>query len=232
MPTGPDQGQDSAGDPTHASLASLSLGIQKDSPGIDWWCQRKKPQGRGQGGTLSLGNPQRLEVPEHEQEVEFTQRWNLPTEGLGLAVRPGLQLWVWGTSAGEGGCSGSPLEGGSQARLAGGAWGLDSAPPPASRALRHGPAAQHQPLSQAGARLVAALVARRGPGAPLRGSRRRRRCLPSSSAGRWDRRGTRRLAMGSGAAADPGCGKVSQARVLGLAAAGHPSPLGEGFGDF
>lgn len=158
------------------------LAARKISLGIDWWCQRKKPQGRGQGGTLSLGNPQRLEVPEHEQEVEFTQRWNLPTEGLGLAVRPGQQLWAWGTSAGEGGCSGSSLEGGSQARLAGGAWGLDSAPPPASRALRLGPAAQHQPLSQAGARLVAALVARRGPGALLRGSRRRRRCLPSSSA--------------------------------------------------
>lgn len=63
---------------------------------------------------------------------------------------------------GEGVDSGVSLEGGSQAQPAGGAWGLDSASCPG--ALCAGPAAEHRPLSQAGVRLVAALVARRGPG--------------------------------------------------------------------
>ena len=151
--------------------------------------------------------------------------------GLGLAARPPREPRVWGSQRGRGRRLRS-VPGGRGPRAAsrwGRGAGLRPPRPPSWSAT-----AQPRPLSRAGARLVAALVARRGPGRSVRGSpcRRCRRRRPSSSAGRSDRQGSRRPAMGSGAAADLGCGKVSQTCVSGRAAADHPRLLREGLGDF
>lgn len=95
-----------------------------------------------------------------------------------------------GDQPGEGGCSPSRL--GGRKPGAAGRWGPGAGLRP-SRALSLGPAAQ-QPASPLPSRSAIGGGACRseGAGALLRGSRCRRRCLPSSRAGRGDRQGSRR----------------------------------------
>ncbi|VTJ53547.1 Hypothetical predicted protein [Marmota monax] len=157
--------------------------------------------------------------PEQGQELEFPYQQNLPT-WAGAGGEPSSEAWVGAACAGTGGGSGASL--GAGAREAS-RWGPGRTPPP--RAFLVGPqppspGPSTEPerdwwwrLSLGGGR--AGLLCR----FPCRRCRRRR---PASCAGRSDRQGSRSLAMGSGAAAYPGSGKVSQTCASGRAAAGHP----------
>lgn len=184
-----------------------SVGGTKEAPrprGVRGAEPRKPPKTGGSCARVGGGTPLRDEIcPSRDWD------WRRALSG---SFRSGA------ASAGVGGGSGASLEGGRQGRPAGGARGSDSAPP----ALPVGPQPPSTSPSPEPERDWWWLLSLGGGrAAVLRGSPRRHR-RPYSSAGRSDCQGNRFLAMGSGAATDPGCGKVSQTHVFRRAAAGHP----------